>query len=96
MIDYLSNPVIAWDYVGRHTQFPNGAKFIRDFNYNIGYTIKTNDTSNRTYVYVFMLNLNPEEFGLKVPPTLKENKIVLTESNLRKIISETLKRLLCN
>ena len=94
MIDYLSNPVIAWDYMGRHSLFPNGARFIRDFNYNIGYTIKTNSTSNCAYVYVFRLNLNPEGFGLRVPSALKENKIVLTESNLRRIIFETLKRFL--
>ncbi len=32
---YLSNPVIAWDYTNRFSQFPNGARFIRDFDYNL-------------------------------------------------------------
>ena len=62
---YISNRVIAWDYSNRHIRFPNGAFYIRDFNYNVGYTIK--ESNDYTYVYVFMLNLKPEEFGLKVP-----------------------------
>ncbi len=32
---YVSNPTIALDYMGRYPQFPNGAKFIKDFDYNI-------------------------------------------------------------
>ncbi len=41
--------------------------FISDFDYNIGYTIKTNNTTQQQYVYVFMANLKPDEFGLIVP-----------------------------
>lgn len=96
IVTYISNPVIAWDNMGRYPRFPNGAIFISDFDYNVGYTVIIDNVTNRTCVYVFMVNLNLEEFGLKKPPTLKENKIVLTESNLRKIISETLIRLLYN
>ena len=28
---YISNPAIAFDYTNRFSTFPNGAKFIRDF-----------------------------------------------------------------
>lgn len=88
---YISNPVIAWDYTNRYSRFPNGAVFIEDFGYNIGYSIKNDNITNQPYVYVFMMNLNPEEFGLKVPLTLKENKrIKLTESQLRSIIRKTI------
>lgn len=38
--NYISNPAIAWDYTNRHIKFPNGTRFIRDFNYNVGYTVK--------------------------------------------------------
>ena len=99
--DYISNRVIAWDYNSKHIRFPNGTFFIRDFGYNVGYTIKTNK-QNQTYVYVFMMNLKPEEFGLKVPTKLEENKqicklpkrICLTESQLKYIIKETIIRIL--
>ena len=97
----VSNRVIAWDYNCKHIRFPNGTFFIRDFGYNVGYTIKTNK-QNQTYVYVFMMNLKPEEFGLKVPTKLGENKqicklpkrICLTESQLKYIIKETIIRIL--
>ena len=62
--NYISNRVIAWDYNSRHIRFPNGAFFIKDFDYNVGYTIK-NNAQNQTYVYVFMMNLK----------TLKPQKI---------------------
>lgn len=73
MKSYISNPVIAWDYTNRHQRFPNGTMFISDFDYNIGYTIKSNNTTQQQYVYVFMANLKPNEFGLKIPQMLKES-----------------------
>ena len=98
---YMSNPVIAWDYTNRCQRFPNGTRFLSDLGYNVGYTIKTNNCTQQTYVYIFMVNLNPKEYGLKVPPTLNENKqptnrIVyhLKESQLRRIIRESIKKML--
>ena len=38
--NYLSNPSIAFDYTNRFIQYPNGARFIQDFDYNVGYTVK--------------------------------------------------------
>ena len=92
---YISNRSIAWDYNSRYAKFPNGTRFIRDFDYNVGYTIKQGNKYG-TYVYVFMINLKPEEFGLKVPSTLKENKqsIRLTESYLYRIIEESVRSVL--
>lgn len=86
---YLSNPVIAWDYTNRFSQFPNGARFIRDFDYNVGYTIKTNNTTNQPYVYVFMVNLKPEEFGLEVPSNVSEN----VQRHISRIVSESINNL---
>ena len=40
--NYLSNPSIAFDYANRFPKFPNGAKFIGDFDYNVGYSVKRN------------------------------------------------------
>ncbi len=93
---YITNPVIAFDYTNRYRSFPNGTRFIHDFDYNIGYTIKSNKYTNSPYVYIFNVNLKPEEYGLKVPPTLNENKriIPLTESHIRRIIRQTLRQYL--
>lgn len=85
---YISNPVIAWDYTNRFSRFPNGARFIMDFDCNVGYIIKTNNTTNQPYVYVFMINLKPEEFGLRIPPNVNENR------HIDKIITEVINQYL--
>ena len=69
---YISNPAIAWDNTNRYSKFPNGAIFSRDFNYNVAYVVKTDKHTNQPFVYVFKVNLNPEEFGLKSPSTVSE------------------------
>ena len=71
---YIANPVIAFDYTNRYSRFPNGAIFNRDFNYNVAYVVKTDKYTNQPFVYVFKVNLNPEEFGLKVPSSANESK----------------------
>ena len=100
IMNYISNPAIAWDNTNRYIHFPNGATYIKDFDFNVGFTIRTN--CNKSYVYVFTINLKPEEFGLKVPPILNENKqhtsdkIIyrIKESQLRRIIKESIKQVL--
>jgi len=102
--NYLSNPVIAFDYTNRYSRFPNGAIYNRDFDYNVGYVVKTNNSTNQLFVYVFMINLKPDEFGLKVPSNIKENKqyntnrvnqtIYLKESELKQMIEESVRNIL--
>lgn len=67
------------------------------FNYNVGYSIKTN--AYGAYVYIFQVNLNPQAFGLKVPPSLKENKcsyttIRLTESQFKRLLTECVTKII--
>jgi len=71
---YISNTVIAYDYTHRYPRLPNGSIFNRDFDYNVGYSVQTDKTTNQSFVYVFMVNLNTEEFGLKVPSVTNEAK----------------------
>lgn len=80
---YISNPTIAWDNMGRYPNYNNERRFINDFDYNIGYVIKINSRTNLPYVYVFKINLNPRQFGLK------ENK-----NRINRIISEVLNQYL--
>ena len=72
-----------------------------ELGFNVIFMVMTNNRTQQAYVYIIKLKLNPEEFGLKVPPTLNENKqpaakIVyhLKESQLRRIIRESIKRVL--
>lgn len=94
---YISNPVIAFDYTNRFIKFPNGTKYIRDFGYNVGYSIIADGINEQPCVYVFMVNLKTEEFGLKRPPVIQESKkkrqIVIKESQLHSIIHKTIRRL---
>ena len=99
---YMSKSVIAWDYTNRYPRLRNGGRFIKDFDYNVGYTIINDNTTGLPFVFVFMMNLKPEEFGLKVPQPLgesyknKPSKRVyrLTESQLHTIIGEVIKEFL--
>lgn len=73
----------------------NGAILLKDFGCNAAYYIKTYNT-RPPYVYTFKINLKTDEYGLKVPPALNENKriIPLTESHIRHIVRETLRQYL--
>ena len=72
--NYVSNPAIAFDYMDRYTRFPNGARFIRDFDYDVAYSIIDDNSTRQQCVYIFIANLSPEEFGLKVPSVTNEAK----------------------
>lgn len=90
IVSYIEKRSIAFNYSGISSLLPNRTNYNNDMGYGIGYKIMINE-NDCAFVYIFMVNLNPESFGLKVPPTLKENKSIrLTESQLRKIIRETL------
>lgn len=86
MKSYLSKSVIAWDNMNRYPRLRNGGRFIGDFGYNVGYTIINDSATSQPLVYVFMVNLKPQEFGLIVPPTLRENR----DNAISQIIAETI------
>lgn len=105
---YISNPVIAWDYANRYSHLPNGAIHLVELGYDTTFIVSIDRTRNINYVYVFKLNLKLEEFGLKIPPNLQENKIRyiintmktnkkvirLTESDLHCLIEEAVRETL--
>ncbi len=99
--DYISNPVIAWDNMGRYPRFPNGAIFVGDCGYNVAFVIKNNSFTSRDYLYVFKINLNLEEFDLK-QPQISETKhksrriIHIKESQLRRLVRECIYEAICN
>jgi len=97
--NYISNPVIAFDNVNRYTHYPNGAIHLVELGFDVTFIIKNNERTNKTYVYVFRIELKPEEFGLYIP-TLNERKRfkkhthIITEFQLRRIIRESIKKVL--
>ena len=99
--NYISNPVIAWDYANRYHHTKKGAIYLNELGYNAIFMVLTNNQTQQAYVYLFWIDLKPEEFGLKVPPTLNENKqpitkivYCLSEKQLRNIIKESIKKVL--
>lgn len=97
--NYISNPSIAFDYARRFIHYPNGAMRISELGYDVTFIVKTRKQTNEVYVYIFKMDLKPEEFGLKTPPlneskTAKKRKIhYLKESQLRQIIREVIYRI---
>lgn len=96
--DYISNPVIAYDYTHKYTHFPNGAIYLTDFDYDVGFIVRTN-RFGKSYVYIFKLDLKTQKFGLKVPWQIQEsrihkNVIHITESQISQMVRETLRRVL--
>jgi len=96
---YISNPSIAFDYARRFIHYPNGAMRISELGYDVTFIVKMSKQTNEAYVYIFKMDLKPEEFGLKTPPlneskTVKKRKIHhLKESQLRQIIREVIYRI---
>ena len=95
--NYISNRKIAWDYANRYVHFPNGAVHLVELGYDVTFIVSFDRTRNVNYVYVFKLDLKLEEFGLKIPPTLNENKkktIRLTETEFKQMLVECITKII--
>lgn len=93
IIQYISNPVIAWDNTNRFHHTSNKETFIDEMGMDIGFIIETDSTTNQ-YVYVFYLDLKTEDYGLN--ESIKKKSVIVTEAKLRRIISESIRRVLYN
>ena len=93
ILRYLSNPVIAWDNMNRFHHTSNGETFIEELGMDVGFIIETDNNANQ-YVYVFYLDLKTDDYGLN--ESIKKKSIILTEIELRKIIFESIRKVLYN
>lgn len=101
-VNYISNPVIAWDNMNRYQHFPNGTTHITELGYDVTFMVKMNKKTHQSYVFVCEINLNAEEFGLEQPSlfetqqhhSLTKRRIRLTESDLYGIVQECVHRIL--
>ena len=64
MTMWISNSSIAWDNTNNFQHDSNGTTHIRTHGYGVAYTIKINEKVNQSYVYVFRIVFNLEEFCL--------------------------------
>ena len=93
---YISNRKIAWDYANRYVHFPNGAVHLVELGYDATFIVSTDKTRNINYVYVFRVDLKPQDFGLKIPPTTEHKKRILklTESQFKEYLVEKIEKVL--
>lgn len=94
IICYISDPVIAWDNMNRYRHNSYGETFIKELGMDVGFIIEIDSHTNKSFVYVFHLDLNIEKFGLNESKD-RNNIIILTESDLKIIIQECIKKALC-
>jgi len=102
LVNYISNPVIAWDNTNRFQHSSNGKTHISELGYEVTFLVKTNKQTHQSYVYIMEMNLNTEKFGLEQPSLYEtqyhnshqKTRIRLTESDLYWIIQECVNRVL--
>lgn len=70
--NYIANPVIAWDYTNKYQHNSKGETFLKELEYAVWFTIKTNKTSQTNYVYIFNIKFELEQFDLKDPGSISE------------------------
>ena len=96
---WLSNTSIAWDNSNNFNHLSNGTTYFERFGFNLTYTIKVNETTNQSFVYILTLRFNLEDYGLKIPYYITENnntktqykmkqRIRLTEGDLHRIVRQ--------
>jgi len=95
LICWISNPVIAWDNTNKYEHdYANNITHINDNGYDVTFMFNT----DKTCLIIIKANLKYEEYGLEYS-SLYENhstrkKHILNESQLRRIIRESIKRYL--
>ena len=71
----------------------NGETYIDEMDMDVGFIIETDNTANQ-YVYIFYLDLKTEDYGIN--ESIKKKSAILTETVLRKIITESIRKILYN
>ena len=102
---WLSNTSIAWDNSNNFNHLSNGTTYFERFGFNMTYTIKVNEITNQSFVYILTLRFNLEDYGLKIPYYITENNntklrsmkktlIRLTEGDLCHIVKNCINEVL--
>ena len=106
IVNWMSNPVIAWDNNDDFIHYDNEETYIGK--YGILFKVLTDRDERgieRNFVYVIDIILAPRDYNLNVPSNIDENKhyittkdtrnkVILTEGQLHEVIKETVRRIL--
>lgn len=67
LMQYISNPSLAWDNIGKYPHKANGATHVNELGYNFTYFIKNSKFEHEDYVCITKIYFNLEEFDLRNP-----------------------------
>lgn len=95
IVHHLSKPSIAWDYAGDCKTDENGITFFDKFGYSLDFIVKIDEDTTQAYVSIIKMDLNLDGFGL-VENRQRNGKVIISESRLRKIIAESIRKVLYN
>lgn len=84
IILHISDPVIAWDNMNRYRHTSNEETFIKENGMDVGFLIEIDNDTNQSFVYVFYLDLNIDEFGL-VESKQRGKKLIITEQQYNEL-----------
>ena len=96
LMQYISNPSLAWDNIGKYPHVYNGATHVNELGFNFLYFIKNSKFEHKDYVCVVKIYFNLDTFGLRnpfVPNGSNQGTITcvkLNRMNIDKIITETI------
>ena len=89
IILHISDPVIAWDNMNRYRHTSNEETFINENGMDVGFLIEIDNHTNQSFVYVFYLDLNIDEFGL-VESKQRGKKLIITEQQYNELMQKPL------
>lgn len=95
ILDHISNPVIAWNNAARYIYDDNGTIFFEDFGFKVDFMVMTDKVTQQNYIRVIYLEFNLEDFGLQENKR-QNSKFTISESQLRNIITESIRKVLYN
>ena len=89
MLRTISTPSVAFDYANQSEHHKDGTIIGHGF----AYTIETDEPTQSTYVYIMNMDLCLDEYGL-MESKHGRNALIITESKLRRIIAESIRKVL--
>lgn len=101
ILNYISNRSIALSYSNRDKEDLNTTIFKQILGHNVAYKIITDNDS--VSICIENIEFDAEQFGLKLPPYIQDSKqhnttvkkvILLKESELKKMIGESVRTVL--
>ena len=95
IVHHLSASSIAFDYAEECECDEYGVIFFDKLGYSLEYIVKIDNETSQAYVLIIQMDFNLGRFGL-VENMRRKGTLIVSESRLRKIISESIRKVLYN